>query len=85
MAKHYRYFFSKGYGLIPAARVKEVRRRLIEVISPGRPTTFYNGLRDGFRDIRMPLYDAITNILISEGVAKEVIWEKVEEVTDGTR
>lgn len=80
MTKHFRYFFDEGYGQVPTSKTKEVREQLIKAMSPGRPSTFYQALSNGVRDIRMPLYEEITNILTSAGVSSRRIWRKeIEE------
>lgn len=79
MTKHFRYFFDKGYGLVPTAQTKSVRELLIKTMSPGRPSTFYSALSNGIRDIRMPLYEEITDILVNAGVPAKKIWRKENE------
>lgn len=75
-----RYFFDDGYGLVPNAHVKECRGRLVQVICPGRNGTFYEYLSRGVCNIRLPLYEAITDVISSYGVPKAKIWRKeVEE------
>lgn len=79
MSKHYRYFFDKGYGLVPAGHLRECRNQLIEAICPGRSGTFYTYLANGVRDIRLPLYEEITSIIKSYGVNEKKIWRKEME------
>lgn len=79
MSKHCRYFFDEAYGLVPFAKAKECRTRLIETISPGRNGTFYEYLANGIRDIRMPLYEEITAIFKSYGVPEKRIWRREVE------
>ena len=79
MKQHFRYFFDNGFGLIPTASSKEARERLIQCMAPGRRSTFYEALRGGIRDIRMPLYEEITSIVMSYGVTQDKIWRKEAE------
>ena len=74
MAKHYRYFFDRAFGSVPQSKVRECRSRLVEAISPGRNGTFYVYLANGIRDIRLPLYEEITAILVSYGIPKQNVW-----------
>jgi hypothetical protein len=79
MTKHFRYFFDGGFGLVPTAKTKEIREKLIKAMSPGRPSTFYQALANGIKDIRMPLYEEITGVLVQAGVPERKIWRKVLE------
>jgi len=74
-----KYYFDNGYGLVPTAKAKECRERLIKVISPRRNTTFYAFLSQGVNNIRLPLYEAITEVIASYGVARNKIW-RIETV-----
>lgn len=76
MTHHFRYFFDKGYGQVPLSSAQEAREKLIKAFSPGRPSTFYAALANGVKDIRLPLYDEITEILKSYGVQPDKIWRQ---------
>ncbi len=74
MVKHRLYFFDKAYGLVPVSDVKNVREELIAVISPGRISTFYKYLSCGCKDIRLPLYEAITEVFVRHGIPAKKVW-----------
>lgn len=76
MTKHYQYFFNKAYEAIPQAKVRECREKLVNVISRGRNGTFYTYLANGIRDIRLPLYEEITQVFIDYGIPPKKIWRK---------
>lgn len=81
MTKHFRYFFDAGYGLVPTCKTKEVRERLISLFGAARPSTFYKALSKGLRDIKLPMYEEITSVLVEAGVPEHKIWRKeLEEV-----
>ena len=81
MTKHFRYFFDAGYGLVPTGKTKEVREQLICLFGASRPSTFYEALSRGVRDIKLPLYEEITSVLVKAGVPERKIWRKeLEEV-----
>lgn len=79
MTKHFRYFFDAGYGLVPTDKTKEVREQLINVFGAARRSTFYEALSRGLRDIRLPMYEEITSVLLKAGVPESKIWRKVLE------
>lgn len=76
MTKHYRYFFNKGYGLVPTEKTKAVREQLINAINPCSRTPFYTALRDGLLDIKLPVYERITEILVQAGIPEKDIWRR---------
>jgi len=77
MTQHYRFFFDNGFGLVPTAQTKEVREQLIKAINPCSKTSFYTALRKGFLDIKLPVYERITEILVQAGIPEENIWRRV--------
>ncbi len=74
MVQHKIYFFDKAYGKVPVSEVKNVREELIAVISPGRISTFYKYLSCGCRDIRLPLFEAITEVFVRHGIPAKKVW-----------
>ena len=74
------YYFDEAYGMVPTAKTKECREKLIDIISPGRNGTFYTYLARGICNIRLPLYEAITDVFLSYGIPESEIWRKeIEE------
>ena len=54
---------------------KEIRDRLVQLISPGRKSTYYAVANKGWRDIPVHMYNAITKIFGEYGVSEEKVWE----------
>lgn len=77
MTQHYRYFFDKGFGLVPTAQTKAVREQLVNAINPCSRTSFYTALRRGFLDIKLPVYERITEVLVQAGIPEKDIWRRV--------
>jgi hypothetical protein len=83
MRKHFLYFFTPGLQELKVSQTKEVRQRLIDLVSPGRKSTFYSYSIYGWRDIPHHMYLSITDLFREYGVEESKVW-KVEEIKNGT-
>lgn len=69
------YFFKKGLSEVKVSESKEVRDKLIELISPERKSTYYAIANRGWRDIPVHMYRAITALFGEYGVSEDRVWE----------
>ena len=79
MRQHFRYFFKKGLSEVKVSDSKEIRERLVSLISPERKSTYYAIANRGWRDIPVHMYNAITALFGEYGVREDEVWE-IQEI-----
>lgn len=73
--QHFRYFFTPGLDELKVSEIREVRSRLMQLISSGKRSTYYKFATNGWRDIPVFMYKAITDLFGEYGVEENKVWE----------
>lgn len=73
--QHFRYFFTSGLDELKVSEIREVRSRLMQLISSGKRSTYYKFATNGWRDIPVFMYKAITDLFGEYGVEENKVWE----------
>lgn len=72
--QHFRYFFTPGLNELKVSEIREVRSRLMQLISSGKRSTYYNFATNGWRDIPVHMHKAITDLFREYGVDENKVW-----------
>lgn len=72
--QHFRYFFTPGLNELKVLNYREFRSRLTQLVSSGKSSTYYNFATNGWRDIPVHMYKAITDLFREYGVDESKVW-----------